>query len=339
MKYLSMLLLGILLFLSACNQTQTKLDSLTRHNLFDEVIQKPEKWSEIVDSSFTIALETNIDGLISKITKVQADDSLIVILDKGNLSRIMLFGLDGRFIQQLAKTGKGPGEYVYPVDFNIVPQRKEIWVLEGPSRKILKYGYSGRFLGAVKLSVNSSIRHFSVLSTGGLVCEAGNDSLLCITDPNGQMLFSAIPKSEKMGLERPFDNFKSQVRYHVYLDDSIYLLNQDACIPDRILKFSDQDESDTRAKLSHYSESQDYIELYYNQDGASFQRWFVSLINKVNNNIESYEITMMKKDITGFHFRLTGEKYNEFRIGYGQTPEKTEDGENPQILFYRYSLK
>ena len=337
MKFRVLYLFGFILCVSACRQADTTSDSLPAFRLYHKEIQTPKSWSDLVSSSFIVSLETKNDGLIGRINKIQADDSIMVILDKTNQSRVMLFGMDGQFIQQLSKAGKGPGEYVYPVDFNIVKKRKEIWLIDGPSNKLMKYSYSGEYLSSLRLSFNT--RLFSVLEDGGLVCESGSDSLLVITDPTGQPKYAAIRRNPDThsGLERPFDHFQELVRYHVHQDNSIYIVDDMNCKLEWLLDFSPKIELKEITHLIHFSECQGNIELHFYREGNPIQKRYIGIFDKNTNQIVTFDITHTKPGIAEFGFRITGEKYGEYRIGYGQSLVKEENGLNPQIIFYRYA--
>ncbi|MCG8309682.1 MAG: 6-bladed beta-propeller, partial [Cytophagales bacterium] len=70
--------------------------------------------SEFADTVLYIPLETNSQSLFKKISQIQLINDNILI---SSTHRLLLFTKKGKFIRQIGKKGKGPGEYLLIFDF------------------------------------------------------------------------------------------------------------------------------------------------------------------------------------------------------------------------------
>jgi hypothetical protein len=115
------------------------------------------KATYFADTIIYVPLETNENSYIRRIAKLKKNDSLIVISD---MRKILVFGLDGSFIRQIGRRGKGPGEYGTIGNFDLY--HDTIYVAHRQS--ISKYTLDGQFVREYKLSKAPS--YFSVYSNG-----------------------------------------------------------------------------------------------------------------------------------------------------------------------------
>jgi hypothetical protein len=86
-----------------------------------------------------IPLETNPACLIKSVSNVFVSDSFLYVSDG---SRLLLFGISGKFIRQIGSAGRGPGEYSKVADFIVDGKSREIYVLS--SRLVLIYDFNGK---------------------------------------------------------------------------------------------------------------------------------------------------------------------------------------------------
>lgn len=117
--------LGVLFLVYQCNTNNytsshiyVDLDSEEKVSIFD-IFSKIE----------TIPLETNDECLIGSIDKLILYDSMYYLLDtKQNC--VFIFSQDGKFIQNMKRVGRGPGEYLYVYDFVINEYNNTIELLD-----------------------------------------------------------------------------------------------------------------------------------------------------------------------------------------------------------------
>lgn len=96
--------------------------------------------SDIASNVDYIALETNESCLITRIQNIELADQYIFINDAGR--RILQFDTSGKFIRQIGREGRGPGEYsvIRGIAADI---KNSILYVSCFSRKILSFDFNG----------------------------------------------------------------------------------------------------------------------------------------------------------------------------------------------------
>ncbi|HTO16511.1 MAG TPA: 6-bladed beta-propeller [Edaphocola sp.] len=137
-----------ILLITGCQVKNTEKES-DDHIILDVFPQKNEELllSNFVDSITFIKLETNNNEIISNITKVQLFNDKIFILDRDRNS-IFVFDKNGSFIEKVQNIGRGPGEYLQLVDFEI--NNQGIFLLDYPNN-ILHYNFQLEYLQNINL--------------------------------------------------------------------------------------------------------------------------------------------------------------------------------------------
>lgn len=97
-----------------------------------------------------VSLETNDNSLISNINRlVIHDDTLFVFDDR--LNEVLIFDINGHFINKIHDIGEGPTEYIQLTDLGIDTQKRRIILSCDRPEKIMYYTYDGKFLDEFKL--------------------------------------------------------------------------------------------------------------------------------------------------------------------------------------------
>lgn len=125
------------------------------------------KLSDFVRDLKYIQLETGREFLIDYIRKIEILDESIIILDARN--NIYVFNKDGHFINRISREGHGPGELFNVFDFCIIPESKQIGILN-KMNKIDFFTTSGSYVKTIKLE------HFAT----NIVCLDSNGFALYI---------------------------------------------------------------------------------------------------------------------------------------------------------------
>lgn len=99
--------------------------------------------SEICDSLIYIPLETNDKSLMSNIVNKVMIDGEDVFIHSG--WKLLHFNVNGKFLGQIGKTGRGPGEYVCG-HFCLNRQAKKIYVKGTYKHYFMTFDYSGKLL-------------------------------------------------------------------------------------------------------------------------------------------------------------------------------------------------
>lgn len=156
--YLSTLILSTLLISCGAQHELSSISPILRNN---NVELLDLDTAEIKDSLYfstyfkkpkTIVLKTNTNCIIKGITSVELYNQKLYILDR--LSKALyVFGLDGHFIRQIGRRGKGHGEYNSIYDFTIDRKHQCIYLWDDPVRIAHKYdAASGEYLSSIKIS-------------------------------------------------------------------------------------------------------------------------------------------------------------------------------------------
>lgn len=148
---LSVSFLIIIYIILSC-KNENKVDPNSRFNNFKTLnIQGNPNNQLQIDSLFSeimvIQLETKPECLISNIEKLLIHNNRLYIQDR--IGRILVFNMDGKFLLEVGKTGKGPGEYLKLLDFEI-DKNEEIYVLD--FMKIHRFSSNGNYLEYIPLN-------------------------------------------------------------------------------------------------------------------------------------------------------------------------------------------
>ncbi|MEX2409916.1 MAG: 6-bladed beta-propeller [Candidatus Paceibacterota bacterium] len=104
---------------------------------FDEFIPNDKVFKNIQ----IVPLETNDQCIIMSIFKAIIKDEFIII--QNSRRSILVFNIKGKFIRQIGFQGKGPGEYLSALDFD-VDDKLNLYICDG--FKILVYSIDGKLL-------------------------------------------------------------------------------------------------------------------------------------------------------------------------------------------------
>jgi len=123
--------------------------------LFKEIKIDPGKYekvllSDIADSFWLIPLDSNPEGMFSIATKVLISDDKIFISDSQNSQMLFCFSISGKFLFNIDRLGRGPGEYGEITDFTLDKQNKKIIIADRDNNAVLLFDYSGKYLKTIK---------------------------------------------------------------------------------------------------------------------------------------------------------------------------------------------
>ncbi len=204
-----------------------------------EIYPLKEKMSEIklnqLFSKFDfISLETTDKALIGNISKLIVNGDNIFILDNSQAKTIFIFNTSGKFIRNIGKIGKGPGEYTNIEDFTIDKGTGNIAILAYPSM-VLIYNTEGDFIKQKKLSEEALLWNI-VSDKNGYICSSNHQSVL--KGDNAFLLFDFTNdfklKSKSIDvlshqvtvpplISNPLFNYQNQVAYFDFHTSSLYL--------------------------------------------------------------------------------------------------------------------
>jgi hypothetical protein len=121
-------LFGVLLaFLASCQPRQPiSLTGIIKINP-DEFINPPKDATEWIESMQFIALETQKDHYVPDDANTKIRRNFILL---GNDKKLLIFDLSGKFLNQIDAWGAGPQEYRYIADYDLLPDKDEIVILD-----------------------------------------------------------------------------------------------------------------------------------------------------------------------------------------------------------------
>lgn len=126
-----------------------------------------------------IPLETNEFSLISNIDLVWFNEYSINKIIPGdgyflikNKNKVLKFGEDGKFIANIGKVGRGPGEINQIEDLDIDHTDQSVYMVSGWQKKFYQYSSSGKFIRT--FNVPFYVREFRIVDDK-ILCYCGNN--------------------------------------------------------------------------------------------------------------------------------------------------------------------
>lgn len=132
MRYLALIILAT--FLCSCHSK----DNYVIKTIDVQSPTGPEikNLSEIATDIQYIPLETSPKALMRFVNHLKATDERYYI---NTVLELLCFDKTGKFLYKLDKQGRGPEEYTYLTDYDILPDKKLVMVLASLSNKLLFY--------------------------------------------------------------------------------------------------------------------------------------------------------------------------------------------------------
>jgi hypothetical protein len=106
---------------------------------------------DVFKSVNIIPLETTRESVFQYPSKIEIRDETIFVFDRSQ-SSLLMFRMDGRYIDKIHKVGRGPGEYLMACDFLLNNYFDEIRLLD-PTGSIYIYDINGNFINKEELPV------------------------------------------------------------------------------------------------------------------------------------------------------------------------------------------
>jgi hypothetical protein len=188
--------------------------------------------SDFFSSIELIPLETNKNFLISNNPIVFVYDSLILVSTSTSVyyfsdeRNLFVFNRSGKFLNQIGRMGKGPGEFRYVAEVFLNVETSTIFVYDYTN--ILEYEFNGKFIRSSPVpTLNSKfISRISYVDDDLFVGSIyyGNKDKYCLFDRNGDIV--KVFPSHYFTDGSPRNSYKSslhpfRIDKHLYLKDYI----------------------------------------------------------------------------------------------------------------------
>jgi len=149
--------------------------------------------SKLFQKIDTVRLKTDVlEGCINTIKDVKVTDDYIFVLTSDD-ERLLVYDMEGTFIRQIGRKGRGRGEYISAQGFDILPEKDEIYLCSQLADDINIYSFSGEFKR--NISPHFLSLEFAVKSDGHLLffseygnTQKGYDRGVFETDADGNFI-------------------------------------------------------------------------------------------------------------------------------------------------------
>ena len=138
----------IFIFVVGCNEKPSKHARLDTIKIFNN---DTAHYEGVFKKTETILLETNNNCLISKISQLDFFSGKIFVLDQ-NTKNIFIFDSKGHFLNRIGSIGKGPGEFIRPLQFILNRKDSILKIYDSAQKKILFYNFCGKFINEIYLN-------------------------------------------------------------------------------------------------------------------------------------------------------------------------------------------
>lgn len=307
------LLLPLLSLLLISCQPSSRPDSTNTMNFQLDTIQT-SSINPICEVRY-VPLELTDNSLIGSIDKILFRNNHFYIFDKSANIGVSIFDENGKFIKALNRTGEGPGEYIFPIDFD-VDAEGNIYIADNARQKIIKYD-ANDFRQYEEIDLECYFMEFAVIDKEYIVLSERYDqgkiqdklAVYSRKDKKIQSLLKpALTEMDELRIPRHSSHYLyrsgDKVYFYQRFTPEIYIVNgEDISLMINLLSdkyFKEEElkalESDSRAFMLDMKHIKDVNAFYETADG-----YFCSLsifplpqffqISKTGNNISSLNLT------------------------------------------------
>ena len=128
-------LISIVFLLFGCITNEDNLYSIST----ELIIKDQDPFKNLVESIEYIALDNKTP--LNKIKNIAADEEQLIL---NCLTNVFFYNLNGNYIREIGKKGKGPGEYKSNKDIAIDKGKKYVYILD--RKKTHLYSYAGKYI-------------------------------------------------------------------------------------------------------------------------------------------------------------------------------------------------
>jgi len=158
-KQFSVLTLIFLLFCFACQRKTPAISGITEIKI-DRNLAKDYQLSEAISIKKYVPLETNDSCLLGQIIKIKYHDSCFYI--NSRFTDLYRFSSDGIFMNSIGRHGRGPEEFQFVLDFDIITGNKQVEILCTDQRRLKTFTVNGEFYSSQPVEIrNGSISRIS----------------------------------------------------------------------------------------------------------------------------------------------------------------------------------
>lgn len=245
--------LGVILCLvTGCRQEFQKVDQTSEGcTTIDIPVAEKFDMNKMVDSLMLIKLEVTDSSLFGHVNKVRIYKDHIYIHDRRYAKALFIFDKNGRHIKTVKHQGRGPGEFISIMDFELCHFQEEIMVMDNFGQKFGFFDLEGNYLREAP----SKIEVMEAVSLpGGMIVHAKHENSfwkngkpqsldkIFYTDERGEILKTIFPYDDNANIPFGFgealvDHPDSSYTYAPRFRDTIYNLTAEGLTPRYALHF------------------------------------------------------------------------------------------------------
>jgi len=146
----------LLPFICSCNRNnQTKERGAVSDIIINRELAKDFQINEAIRVTKWVRLETSKEFLVGSVLKVNfINNEFFLISEKKDLFR---FSNTGAFLNRIGTVGKGPGEFLWIVDFMVDPANQHVEIFDESKKMMLIYNLDGKFTSSFNLDFRNVI--------------------------------------------------------------------------------------------------------------------------------------------------------------------------------------
>ena len=244
-KILSYGLIIVLLISCQAHNAKEECPSLTV-----DLTDKPAAFSDVFSKIDFIPLETTDSCLLIGIDKLMQSENNFYVFDSQRPA-LYVFDKSGKFIQQIAKEGDGPGEYQLIYDFTLDKRQKHI-ILLSPYGYLQRYDANGNFIDKQILPVKPNYYSLACLNRDCYAfwscVDQSEEGITLVEKATGKPVAGYWHNDRilDMGRMRPFYEYSDSLYFTTAYQNVVYKITKENLIPAYQWDFGEQGISDKR---------------------------------------------------------------------------------------------
>ena len=362
----------LVLFLLPCCKGKQKVCDTCLHEISAPLLHDDPTEYPIMSSLFarvdTVYLENaGVESIVPSVDEVVSFGDTIIVR---SLNTLYFFNSKGKFLYRFDRLGKGTGNYRTIERFDVLPERGELFIMDGHNNRIFVYGFDGSFKKGVWL--DDFVTDFAVLPNGDFLFAnpikySGRNYRrgLWRTDSDGkfkEQLVEFDPEFAHVSINNPYINhispgvigfmgIEDNDKFYHFADDSISVtcrMVTDIVIPDE-LKRSDKVFTNPEREYTKcgYLETPRFLYFVNTNYGANLMMAFTDKTTWTTYRMYVYTAEFNEDKMTREPFPFLVSSYNGTLVGFYDSgmimdnerfrslfPKMNEDS-NPVLLFFR----
>jgi hypothetical protein len=203
--------------------------SIVKINIVEGMNEKGAiKLSDIVTEVTYIPLETLSNNLISHVDIIKITDEMFIV--KASPVGLYLFDRNGKFLREISRNGKGPGEYNLLSSFSANQHNKSFYLYSKMPDQLLLYSFTGEFIKKYDCPQFQTTNEMEFISDNHLLLMFGN--------PEGKTPYSYMIYDSEYNLVksavRPLQYFSNSATESKY-EFSFYTSNNKLHVKENML--------------------------------------------------------------------------------------------------------